>query len=175
MDFFKSMSSFLFYFFAALAVLSGIFVITASKPTRALLSLILTMFSLAVIYLFMGAYFVAMAHLIVYAGAVLVLFLFVIMLQGAGAREIPLLKRFGPMQIIAAGLTGTAMLTLLISVLVRSLTGAEPTGIHGDTRTFGLALFKEYLLPFELTSILILVGVFSAVTLAKKDPEDSAS
>ena len=83
----------LFYFFAGLAVLSALSVIFSPRPTRALLSLIVTMFALAVLYLLLGAPFVAMVHLIVYAGAVLVLFLFVIMLQGVGATEIPFWAR----------------------------------------------------------------------------------
>src|SRR5690349_3085591 len=83
-----------FYFFSGVTVLSALAVILLNSPTRALLSLIVTMFSLSVLYLLLGAPFVAMVHLIVYAGAVLVLFLFVIMLQGIGAEEISLKNRF---------------------------------------------------------------------------------
>lgn len=163
------MTQFLFYFFAAITVAAAILVVTAPKPTRALLSLILAMFSLAVIYLFLGAYFVAMTHIIVYAGAVLVLFLFVIMLQGTGAVEVPLAKRFNGPHVLFAGIAAIALVVLLISILAK--TPGQPSGFAGDTETFGLSLFKDYLLAFELTSLLLLIGVFSAVSLAKKDSE----
>lgn len=163
------MTQFLFYFFAAISVVAAILVVTAPKPTRALLSLILGMFALAVVYLFLGAYFVAMTHVIVYAGAVLVLFLFVIMLQGTGAVEVPLTKRFNGPHILFAGIAATAFLILLVSILGK--TQGQLSGFVGDTQTFGLSLFKDYLLAFELTSLLLLIGVFSAVSLAKKDSE----
>ena len=158
----------LFYLFSALAILSAIAVIAASRPTRALLSLIVTMFALAVLYLLLGAPFVAMAHLIVYAGAVLVLFLFVIMLQGVGAKEISLFKRFGPGQIFFSGLAVAGFFGILVKI-AHTLKLAQPAGVQGTVETVGESLFKNYLIPFELTSILLLVGVFAAVSLAKKE------
>mgnify|MGYP001600627428 CR=1 FL=1 len=182
------MTSFLFYFFAVLAVLTAIRVISAPKPTRALIFLILTMFALAVIYLLLNAYFVAMVHLIVYAGAVLVLFLFVIMLQGTGVEELPLSKRFAKGHVFFSGVAAAAFMALLISVLLKNTIGLQSTVFAGrnsiiparllelgapvfagDTKTFGISLFQDYLLPFELTSLLLLIGVFAAVSLAKKD------
>ena len=164
------MTPYLFYFFAIISVLIALFVITAPKPTRALLSLIVSMFALAVIYLLLGAFFVAMAHIIVYAGAVLVLFLFVIMLQGTGARELPLGERFGKIHILMASIAAAAFLALLVSVVGKGVP-AQSVGYVGTTEIFGSKLFQDYLLPFELTSLLLLVGVFAAVTLAKKDLE----
>ncbi len=163
------MTLFLFYFFSVIAVLTAIKVISAPKPTRALIALILTMFALAVIYLLLNAYFVAMVHLIVYAGAVLVLFLFVIMLQGTGAEELPLNKRFAKGHVFFSGVAAAAFMALFISVLLKSTISAQTTNFSGDTHTFGMALFQDYLLPFELTSLLLLIGVFAAVSLAKKD------
>lgn len=158
----------LFYGFSALAVLTALFVIFLPQPTRALLSLVVTMFSLAVLYLLLGAYFVSMVHLIVYAGAVLVLFLFVIMLQGIGAKEVPFFQRFHPFYLGLAGLLSIAFITLLGIFWTRWIFEA-PVGIQGTIETFGMALFNEYLLPFELISVLLLLGVFAAIALAKKD------
>ncbi len=162
------MTLFLFYFFAALSVLTALFVVTQPKPTRALLSLIVAMFALAVIYLLLGAYFVAMTHIVVYAGAVLVLFLFVIMLQGTGATEPPIKERFSGPHVLLATVAGAAFLGILLSILYKGVS-AQPAGYAGTTESFGLTLFQDYLLPFELTSLLLLIGVFAAVNLAKKD------
>jgi NADH-quinone oxidoreductase subunit J len=158
----------LFYLFSAVAVLSGICVIAARRPTRALLSLILTMFALAGIYLLLGAPFVAMTHLIVYAGAVLILFLFVIMLQGVAAQEDPLFKRFGVAQVLMSIAAGIAFLILLL-MSASSLKLPDAAGTLGTIEVVGQTLLTNYLLPFELTSFLLLIGVFAAVSLAKKD------
>lgn len=168
------MTRFLFYFFASISVLSAIFVVTAPKPTRALLSLILGMFALAVVYLLLGAYFVAMTHIIVYAGAILVLFLFVIMLQGTGAAELPLSSRFSKTHVILAGLFTAAFAALLISVLGKNIQ-TPALGYSGTTENFGFKLFQDYLVPFELTSLLLLIGIFAAVSLAKKEPSEGKS
>ena len=164
------MQSLLFYFFSGLALLSALFVILLPKPTRALLSLIVTLFSLTALYLLLGAPFVAMAHLIVYAGAVLVLFLFVIMLQGIGAEEIPLSKRFQFGYLTLVTFTAIAFLIITLGLLAGSGSPAA-TGIYGSVEMIGRVLFKNYLLPFEVTSLLLLLGVFAAVSLAKKDSE----
>lgn len=168
------MTRFLFYFFSSISVLSAIYVVLAPKPTRALLSLILTMFALAVIYLFLGAYFVAMTHIIVYAGAILVLFLFVIMLQGTGAAELPLSARFTKTHVLLAGLFTAAFAALVISILGKNAQ-VSALGYSGTTENFGIKLFKDYLIPFELTSLLLLIGIFAAVSLAKKDAGEGKS
>ena len=162
------MTHFLFYFFAAICVVCALSVITAPRPTRALLSLILCMFSLAVIYLLLGAHFVALAHIVVYAGAVLVLFLFVVMLQGTGAMELSLFSRFNKAHVLLACFSVATFAVLLLSVLIKSAQ-SPALGYKGTTEAFGMTLFREYLLPFELTSLLLLIGVFAAITLAKKD------
>ena len=162
------MAPLLFYFCAGLAVLSALNVIFSPKPARALLSLIVTMFSLAVIYVLLGAPFIAMVHMIVYAGAVLVLFLFVIMLQGTGAKEIPFFARFPKIQILAAILTGLFFLGGILGV-IRQFALSAPNGVDGSIEAIGRLLFQNYLLPFELTSLLLLLGVLGAVSLAKED------
>ena len=159
----------MFYAASGLALLGAVSVISASKPTRALLSLIASMFGLSTLYLILGADFVAMANLIVYAGAVLVLFLFVIMLQGTGAREVPFLKRFSVFYLAAALLLSAGFLILILKpVLSLSLSGAA-AGSGGSTKAVGHALFTDYLLPFELTSLLLLLGILAGVALAKRE------
>ncbi len=158
----------LFYFFSGLAILSALAVIALPRPTRALLSLIVTMFALSIIYILLGAPFLAMVHLIVYAGAVLILFLFVIMLQGTGAQEIPLFKRFSTIHIIFSTAAAAGFLAVILKVL-GSLQIPQARGILGTVEAVGITLFNHYLLPFELTSLLLLIGVFAAVSLAKKE------
>ena len=159
------MEAFLFYPFAFLAILGALGVVGLRKPVRAVLALVLTMFSLAVLFLLLQAPFVAMVHIVVYAGAVLVLFLFVIMLLGIGAQESRLSEN------AKKGFLGLAFfvpgaflihLLYLFSPLVREF----PQRVAGSPEFFGRFLFTRYLLPFELISFLLLIGVFAAVALA---------
>ena len=158
----------IFYFFSGLAILSSLLVVTLPKPTRALISLIVSMFSLSVLYILLGAPFIAMVLLIVYAGAVLVLFLFVIMLQGIEAKDIPLRERFHPGFIQISLLVGGIFLGLLLAILSVSKSQSA-VGVYGTIETIAQALFKNFLLPFELISLLLLLGIFAAISLAKKE------
>lgn len=162
------MEAVLFYGSSAIAIASSLMVVFLPKPNRALLSLIVMMTAMTVLYLLLNAHFVAIAQMIVYAGAVLVLFLFVIMLQGTAAEEIPLMKCFPPVFIASSILA----VLLFLSIVIR-VTGTFPVseikGAAGDVKSIGLALFSDYLLPFQMTSILLLLSVFAAVALAKKE------
>ncbi|MFZ5802344.1 MAG: NADH-quinone oxidoreductase subunit J [Candidatus Omnitrophota bacterium] len=158
----------LFYFFSFVAVAGGFGVILNSRPMRSLLSLLATMASLAGIFILQHAYFIAMIHLIVYAGAVLVLFLFVIMMQGLGAVEPPFARSFTAAHRTAAlivifGFLGA--LTAAFFFMPASITAI----VAGSAKAIGKSLFTDYLLPFELTSILLLLGVFAGVSLARKE------
>jgi NADH-quinone oxidoreductase subunit J len=157
-----------FYFFSACAILSALAVILHPSPTRALLALVASMFSLAVLFTLLQAYFVAVVHLIIYAGAILVLFLYVIMLQGIGAREIPFRERFVSSYMAGALLGGGAFTAGLLFLLA---TAASPswTGVVGSAAPVGRLLFQKYLLPFETASLLLLLGVFAAVALARRE------
>lgn len=156
----------LFYLSSGIAILSALSVIFASRPTRALLSLIVTMFCLSVLYLLLGAPFIAMVHLIVYAGAVLVLFLFVIMLQGIGAADTPFFARFQKSHLFTGSLAVILLLAGLLTVL-KKIVPVQSTEVDGSIQTIGRLLFHEYLVPFELTSFLLLLGVLAAVSLVK--------
>ena len=167
------MESFLFYFFSGLAILSAMLVIALPKPTRALLSLMVTMFSLAVLYLVLGAPFLAMAQLMVYAGAVLVVFLFVIMLQGTGAQDIALKQRF-PLGYLSFAAVVAIGLFLAFALFLRShpFDGSVPLPRQlfvGTIERIGQSLFDRYLIPFELPSALLLLGILAAVALAKNE------
>lgn len=162
------MSAPFFYFFSGLVVLSALSVIFAPKPTRALLSLILTMSSLTCLYLLLGAPFVAMINLIVYAGAVLVLFLFVIMMQGVGARDLPLFSRFSKGFLFASFLLPVLFFVAFFLIAQPHLIPQE-SGLDGDVKAVGVLLFSRYLLPFELISVLLILAIFAAVALAKKE------
>ena len=164
------MVSLLFYGFSAVAVLGAILVITLPKPAHALLALVAVMFALAGLFLLLGAPFVAMVHLIVYAGAVLVLFLFVIMLEGIGAKDTPLSHRFRKIYLGLASFVTVAFLTTLLFIGVRLVFPASRS-VQGTVESFGGMLFHHYWLPFELTSLLLLLGVFAALSLAKQEPE----
>lgn len=159
------MQDFLFYPFAGLAILGALGVVTFRRPTRALLSLILTMFSLAVLFFLLQAYFVAMVHLVVYAGAVLVLFLFVIMLLGIGARELKPSEQFRKAYLWVSLFVPLAFLGFLL-YLATGLSGQPLEPAEGSPAAFGKLVFTQYLLPFELVSFLLLIGVFAAVALA---------
>ena len=165
------MQALIFYPFAGLAILGALGVITLRRPTRALLSLILTMFSLAVLFLLLRASFVAMVHLVVYAGAILVLFLFVIMLLGIGAREPRAKEHFKKFYLAVSLFVPLAFFSFLFFLATR-LNNQPLEPVEGSPAAFGKLLFTRYLLPFELVSFLLLIGVFAAVALASPKPSE---
>ncbi|HTA41574.1 MAG TPA: NADH-quinone oxidoreductase subunit J [Bryobacteraceae bacterium] len=164
------MDLFFFVLFAAIAVLSAISVVVQRHPIASALSLVGVMASIAILYLALGAEFVAMVQIIVYAGAVMVLFIFVIMLLNAGAEQ-----RRG--RSLTAQLLGVPVLIAFLGsicyFLQREFANAgfmkfgNFTG--GSAQGIGIALFTEYLLPFEITSVLILIAILGAIVLARKE------
>ncbi len=160
----------LFLTFAVIAVLCGINVVVQTHPISSALSLIGVMGSLAVLYLLLGAEFIAAAQVIVYAGAIMVLFVFVIMLLNAGAeqrRGRSLLARYLglPLQVALLGI-----LSYVIYRVVPRAEGVKFGGFTGGTaRDVGRALFTQYLLPFEVTSVLVLIAILGAIVLARKE------
>jgi NADH-quinone oxidoreductase subunit J len=160
----------LFLTFAAIAVVCAINVVVQTHPISSALSLIGVMGSLAVLYLLLGAEFIAMAQVIVYAGAVMVLFIFVIMLLNAGAES----KRGRSVAVQLVGVPGFFGLLALLSYSILRLFSHARTvyfgGFTGGTaKDIGQALFTRYLLPFEVTSILILIAIIGAIVLARKE------
>jgi len=160
----------LFVVFAGFCLAGAINLLLQSHPINSALSLIVVMTSLAVLYLLLGAEFLAAAQVIVYAGAIMVLFVFVIMLLNAGAEE----KRGrSPM----AQALGVPLLIAFLGVVAYFVQRLYPRGtmVHfggftgGSAQAVGHALFTTYLLPFEVTSILILIAIVGAIVLARKE------
>src|ERR1041384_1413642 len=160
----------LFLAFAAIAVVCAVNVVVQTHPISSALSLIGVMGSLAVLYLLLGAEFIAMAQVIVYAGAIMVLFVFVIMLLNAGAEE-----SRGRSWI--AQLLGIPLMIVLLGVLCFFAAQWFPDAgfvkfgdfTGGGAQPVGFALFTDYLLPFEVTSVLILIAIIGAIVLARKE------
>jgi NADH-quinone oxidoreductase subunit J len=162
----------LFLIFATIAVICGINVVIQSHPISSAISLIGVMGSLAVLYLLLGAEFIAAAQVIVYAGAIMVLFVFVIMLLNAGAETRR--GRSLTVQLLGVPLLVTFLGLLAYSVQRLSLNveNVHFGGFKGGTAIeIGRALFTRYLLPFEVTSVLILIAILGAIVLARKELE----
>lgn len=162
----------IFYFLAFLAILSSLMVIFAKNPIHSVLWLIITFFAIAGHYIMLNAQFLAVVHIIVYAGAIMVLFLFVIMFLNLNADTEPqrsiLFKFIG---IIAGGLLFVVLIGSLRSVA--DITNDTPVMEIGLVKNLGQVLFNEFLLPFELISILFLSALVGAVILGKKEVTDS--
>src|SRR6476659_2490241 len=144
----------IFFLLAALAVIGAISLIVQKHPIHSALSLIVVMVALAVLYLLLGAEFVAAVQLIVYAGAIMVLFVFVIMLLNAGLEE----RTPGSTVATLIGVPGVAALVgLCVYPFVRGHVASEKGYSIGDfhvsTQDIGRFLFRDYLLPFEVTSV----------------------
>jgi len=160
----------LFLIFAMIAVVCAINVVVQTHPISSAISLVGVMGSLAVLYLLLGAEFIAAAQVIVYAGAIMVLFVFVIMLLNAGAES----KRG---RSLMAQLLGAPLLVALLGLLAYFVQRLYPRSAsvhfggftHGTPLDIGRALFTTYLLPFEVTSILILIAIVGAIVLARKE------
>jgi NADH-quinone oxidoreductase subunit J len=168
----------LFLLFAFIAVAAGINLVVQTHPISSALSLIGVMGSLAVLYLLLGGEFIAAAQLVVYAGAIMVLFVFVIMLLNAGTEKKvsrgSYAKYFGvPLLTIFLGLISfiiQAMLPASDGVQFGKFTDAAGKAL-GGAEPVGERLFTAYLLPFEITSVLILIAILGAIVLARKEIE----
>ena len=159
----------LFIFFGVLCVAGALNLLLQRHPINSALSLIVVMTSLAVLYLLLGAEFLAAAQVIVYSGAIMVLFTFVIMLLNAGEEE----RTRGSRAAYLVGIPGVAALLGLLTQVFLSARGQLAQPRLGDyvtsTRTLSTVLFRDLLLPFEVTSILILIAILGAVALARKE------
>lgn len=163
----------LFFVFALTAVAGAVLLILAKEPIHSALSLILVMVALASLYLLLGAEFIAAVQIIVYAGAVMVLFVFVIMLLNAGTEE---RTDFSKLAKYAGLPLGIFLLLWLAHWVAHSTAGTAVADTSGaanangafSTRALSEMLFRTYLFPFEATSILILIAILGALVLAKR-------
>jgi NADH-quinone oxidoreductase subunit J len=164
------MDTVLFIIFATIAVVSAVSLVLQKHPIASALSLIGVMGSLAVLYLLLGAEFIAMAQMFVYAGAVMVLFIFVIMLLNAGSEKSSGKSWFAQI----AGLPLLVVFAVVMGfVIKRGFKDLRPvefgSWVGGTAEHIGQLLFTRYLLPFEVVSILILIAILGAVVLARKE------
>jgi len=157
----------LFLIFAALTVASALVVIIHRNPIYCALGLVSTLFLLALLFLGLEAHMVAVLQIIVYAGAIVVLFLFVIMLLNLQVEE----RAMVPRPLIAVAAAGGILLGALVLVGIAQTPLAAPVPVHADyggTEPLAERLFTTYLLPFELTSLLLLVAIVGAVVVGKR-------
>lgn len=162
------MQQYLFIILGFFAVLSALMVVFSKNPVHSVLYLVITFFAITGEYVLLNAQFLAVVNVIVYAGAIMVLFLFVIMLLNLNKETEPhkaLWMKFG------AAVTGG----LLLLVLVSALKVADNQILHpfannmGYVQNLGVVLFQKFLLPFEVSAILFLAAMVGAVMLSKKD------
>ena len=165
------MEQLVFYFFATMAVAAALFVVLQRRALYSALALIVCFFSMAVLFYQLGAYFIAAIQVIVYAGAIMVLFLFVVMLIDPES-EVFALSRARNLSIVGlpiAALFGLLVLWSFSGLLLDGTESSDLTAItQGGVGAVARDLFSDYLLPFEVTSILILVAVLGAMVLAKR-------
>jgi NADH-quinone oxidoreductase subunit J len=164
------MDAVLFLIFAAIAVVCAVNLVLQTHPIASALSLIGVMGSLAAIYLQLGGEFIAAAQLVVYAGAIMVLFVFVIMLLNEGKER----KAKRLLWVTVAGLPLLLVFVALIDFMIeRVLPPSESVRfgafLGGSAQEIGIKLFTAYLLPFEVTSVLILIAIVGAIVLARKE------
>jgi len=158
----------LFVIFAALALAGGVGVIASGRAIHSALALLLVLSALAILYLLLGAQFIAVLQVIIYAGAIVVLFLFVIMLLHMATGETPV-RGVRPRRTGAAAGSLLFLGGLLVAIVrpevpVRS---GAPDPAFGTAEAVGRGLFTQFLLPFELASVILLAGMIAAVVLAK--------
>jgi NADH-quinone oxidoreductase subunit J len=159
----------LFYFLSFAGILCSLLVVFSKNPVHSVLYLILTFFTIAGHYLLLSAQFLAAVHVIVYAGAIMVLFLYVIMLLNLN-------KETEPHKTSYLKFAATITAGLLMIILVGTLKGSEvmttqlaSTGDIGLVKNLGRVLFNEFLFPFEIVSVLLLSAMVGAVMFAKPD------
>ena len=161
------MSPYFFYLFAAILILASLAVVLARNPLYNVLSLVVAIFSLSCLFVLLVAFFVGMILLLVYAGAVLVFFLFVVMCLNLNALKLSSVQqsRFKWLG-ISVGLLFFASFGLAAKSFIKAQT-MDASSIRGTIENIGRILFTDYLLPFELTSLLLLIAIFGIVSLAQ--------
>src|SRR5580700_515883 len=160
----------LFWFLSVLAILSAIMVVVSKNPVHSVLWLIIVFFAISGHYILLNAQFLAIVNLIVYAGAIMVLFLFVIMLMNLNADAEPQKNKWLK---IAGVIAGGALLLVLVAALknadLKNQIAQVNNGDIGLIHNLGIALLNDYVIPFEISSVLFLSAMVGAVVIGKKD------
>ena len=169
------MDQIFFFYFAGVIAVTALLVVALRNPVYSALALLIMFFHVAGLYVTLHAEFLAAVQIVVYAGAILVLYLFVVMLLNVKTEE-----RYHN-QLPGAGLLGIVLCTEVVLLLVQSRVGASGAAAQagaaaaaGNTETIGEVLYSTYLFPFEVASLILLVAMIGAIMLAKKDYGDSA-
>jgi NADH-quinone oxidoreductase subunit J len=163
-----SITEILFWFLTALALLSALMVVFSKNPVHSVLWLIAVFFAISGHYIILNAQFLAIVNLIVYAGAIMVLFLFVIMLMNLNAETEPQKNRW---LWWAGTIAGGSLMLVIIAALKNTETQMAQIrgGDIGLIQNLGKVLFNDYVLPFEISSVLFLSAMVGAVVIGKKD------
>ncbi len=180
-------SPFFFFLFAGLAIVFALMVVLLKNPVSSAFSLVLMFFSFAGIYAMLDAHLIAALQILVYAGAIMVLFVFVIMLLNADVPTLDFGKRGTLLRWLSAAATLSGLVIFSKAFVTNSVFGLEGTHtsekiaqVGGNTQAISQLMFSDYMLPFELTSVLLLAAIVSAVTIAKRkrdhnDPNNQGS
>lgn len=168
-----SISQVLFYFLSAMALGSAIMVVISRNPVHSVLWLIVTFFAISGHYILLNAQFLGIVNMIVYAGAIMVLFLFVIMLMNLNAETEPQKNKWMKLAgVVAGGCLLLVMIAALKEAEVKGQMTQLGTGDIGLINNLGKALFTDYVVPFEISSILFLSAMVGTVVIGKKDAKD---
>ncbi len=171
-----------FYVFASLAIGFSLLVVFKKNPVSSAFSLVVVFFAFAAIYAMFDAHLLAALQVLVYAGAIMVLFIFVIMLLNADAPSFDM-GRAHPVIKLSAGVACTILFCLFVWAFKKSGDGIVPQGAFspqaveasgGNSKVIAQLMFSKYILPFELTSVLLLGAIVGAVAIAKRKPEKKA-
>lgn len=157
----------IFWFLSALAIGSALMVITRKNPVHSVLYLVVTFFAISGHYILLNAQFLAVVNIIVYAGAIMVLFLFVVMMMNLNVNVEPQKNKL--LQ-FAGVISGGGLFLVLLAALVKTKGAVEmQTGDYGLVKNLGKVLFSDYIIPFEISSVLFLSAMIGAVVISKKE------
>jgi len=161
-----------FFYFSSITVISAILTVSLRNPIQSTIALLSALLHVAGLFILLHAEFIAAMQIIIYAGAILVLYLFVLMLLNLKQDETVLHQQFGFALFFSAVLLGEILLALFQSPLLDKVSplSIEGAPFRGNTESIGFALFTDYLLPFEMIGILLLGGIVGALVLAKQRP-----
>lgn len=164
------MEQILFFTVAFITIISAVYFVFAKNPLYSILSLIVTFFSIAGLYILLNAQFLGIVQIIVYAGAIMVLFLYILMMLNLNEADESKKPKYGKfIAVFSAGILLVGMLGAYKGMAMNAVAASNVNQSAGLTKNLGKLLFNEYVLPFELASILILAGIVGAVLIGKKD------
>lgn len=170
----NSLIQIIFYVFASLAVFSALMVISQNNPVRCVLFLVLTFVASSVLWILAQAEFLALILVLVYVGAVMTLFLFVVMMLNIDVESRKShFFRYLPMSLIVVGLLTALMLTAMPKDSLATANTADMSAAVSNTEALGLVLYTDYFLAFEMAAALLLVAIIASITLVHRGPRGS--